>query len=93
LEIYRLQTDDSNSDIVGARHRHEFNSDASSSPTNGGLVLASQRRVRCGVCISCSRGVKCLHPVNYYKVKRSEIGVKEAAFNKKEREEDFDLTH
>jgi len=78
LEIYRLQTDDSDSDIVGARHRHRLNSDDDS---GGRLVLASQRRVRCGVCISCSRGVKCLHPVNYYRVGKSAKAATESALS------------
>lgn len=93
LEIFRLQTDDSESDIVGARQRQPENRDpddgvtlsAGRRPRGGGLVAASRRRVRCGVCINCSssssRAIsagttttgairRCLHPVNYYKVVR-----------------------
>ena len=73
MEIFRLQTADSDSDIVGAR----LLSCQSSVVLSRGLVTASQRRVRCGVCFNCSRGgtqltkakpPRCLHPVNYYKL-------------------------
>jgi hypothetical protein len=66
LEIFRLQTADSDNDIVGARLRHQ---------SSDGLVAASQRRVRCGVCINCSQndsGRRCLHPVQYYKLRKDE---------------------
>ena len=82
LEIFRLQTEDSDNDIVGARLRPPTSGfsddvvDISSAVGNHRrscrLVPVSQRRVKCGVCISCSRSRKCLHPVNYYKVDESD---------------------
>lgn len=80
LEIFRLQTADSENDIIGARRTQLLSSGVSKDPpvSAGGnrLSAASQRRVRCGVCINCSRGEvtasarrrRCLHPVKYFKI-------------------------
>lgn len=90
LEIFRLQTTDSDSDIVGARLLRPNQSSAVPGG-DGGLVAASQRRVRCGVCINCSRGgeakpARCLHPVRYYKM--AEDDARSATVSRTQKEEE-----
>ena len=98
VEIFRLQTADSERDIVGARLCRPAAAEGA-----GNLVAASQRRVKCGVCINCSRdreppreaGRRCLHPVKYYRYRLGNNSGRErvttgqpVSYNRKKEEEE-----